>query len=86
MSTFRLKNKEVENVKATRQQIKARLTWKQKVCIINKDFFITIKPKLYKMGISILKDDVKAITTSHIKPKKIILGIKSYDIRSLTFP
>jgi hypothetical protein len=35
--------------------------------IITKDFFITIKPKPNKMGISTLKDDVKVVTTSQIK-------------------
>jgi predicted nucleotide-binding protein (sugar kinase/HSP70/actin superfamily) len=67
MSTLRLKIKEVENVKATRRHIKAKLTWKQKYCIITKDFFIAIKPKPNKVGISTLKDDVKAITTNQIK-------------------
>ncbi len=61
MSTLRLRIKELENVKMTKQRIKVRLTWKQKDCIITKDFFTTIKPKPNKMGISTLKDDIEAI-------------------------
>jgi hypothetical protein len=57
----------VENVKAIRRQIEAKLTWKQKDCIITKDFFIAIKPKPNKVGISTLKDDVKVVTTNQIK-------------------
>jgi predicted nucleotide-binding protein (sugar kinase/HSP70/actin superfamily) len=34
---------------------------------MTKDFFIAIKPKPNKVGISTLKDDVKAITTNQIK-------------------
>jgi hypothetical protein len=67
VSTLRLRIKEVENVKAIRQQIEAKLTWKQKDCIITKDFFIAIKPKPNKVGISTLKDDVKVVTTNQIK-------------------
>jgi hypothetical protein len=67
VSTLRLKITEVENVKVTRQKIKTRLTWKKKDCIITKDFFVAIKPKPNKVGISTLKDDVRAITTSQIK-------------------
>ncbi len=54
-------------MKATRQQIKAKFTWKKKDCIITKDFFVAIKPKPNKMGISTLKDDVRMVTTSQIK-------------------
>ncbi len=86
-------------MKMTKQRIKVRLTWKQKDCIITKDFFTTIKPKPNKMGISTLKDDIEAIATnqiemesiattftlSSIKPKKIILGMKNHDIRSWIF-
>jgi predicted nucleotide-binding protein (sugar kinase/HSP70/actin superfamily) len=57
----------VENVKATRQQIKMRLTWEKKDCIITKDLFVAIKPKPNKVGISTLKDDVRVVTTSQIK-------------------
>ncbi len=57
----------MENVKATRQHVKVRLTWKKKDCIITKDFFVTIKPKPNKVGISTLKDDVRTLTTSQIK-------------------
>ncbi len=57
----------MENVKAIRRQIEAKLTWKQKDCIITKDFFIAIKPKPNKVGISTLKDDVKVVTTNQIK-------------------
>jgi predicted nucleotide-binding protein (sugar kinase/HSP70/actin superfamily) len=67
VSTLRLRIKEVENVKAIRRQIEAKLTWKQKDCIITKDFFIAIKPKPNKVGISTLKDDVKVVTTNQIK-------------------
>jgi hypothetical protein len=57
----------VENAKATRQHIKAKLTWKQKDCIITKDFFVAIKPNPNKVGIFTFKGDVKVITTSQIK-------------------
>jgi len=64
---LRLRIKEVENVKPTRQQIKVILTWKKKDCIISQDFFIAIKPKPNKVGVSTLNDDVKVVTTSQIK-------------------
>ncbi len=54
-------------MKATRQKIKMKLTWKKKDCIITKDFFVAIKLKPNKVGISTLKDDVRIITTSQIK-------------------
>jgi hypothetical protein len=57
----------VENVKATKQHIKTKLTWKKKDCIITKDFFVAIKPNPNKVGISTLKDDVRMVTTSQIK-------------------
>jgi len=39
----------------------------KKNCIITKDFFVAIKPKPNKVGISTLKDDVKVVTTNQIK-------------------
>ncbi len=72
-------------MKVTRQQIKAKLTWKQKVCIITKDFFIAIKPKPYKVGISTLKDDVKVITTSHVKAQEDHFGNKKLQHKVFDF-
>jgi len=69
--TLRLRIKELENVKMTKQRIKVRLTWKQKDSIITKDFFTTIKPKPNKMGISTLKDDIEAIATNQIEMESI---------------
>ncbi len=57
----------MENVKVTRQQIKAKLTWEKKDCIITKFFFVAIKPKPNKVGISTLKDYVRTVSTSQIK-------------------
>ncbi len=67
MSTLKVRIKELENVKMTKQQIKTWLTWKQKDCIITKDLFIAIKPKLNKMGIFTFKDDVRVVATNQIK-------------------
>ncbi len=66
VNTLKLKIKELINEKATKHDIKVRFTWKQKNCTIMKNFFTTIKPKLNKVGISILKDDIKAITKNQI--------------------
>ncbi len=67
MSTLRLRITKAENVKATKQQIKARLSWKKKDCTITKDFFVAIKPKPNKVGIATFKYDVRVVTTSQIK-------------------
>jgi len=58
-------------VKVVRQQIRARLKWKQKDYTITKEFFVAIKPKPNKIGISTLKDDVGVIATSQIKMERI---------------
>ncbi len=81
MSTFKLKIKELVNVKAIKQEIKVRFTWKQKDCTIMKDFFTTIKPKLNKVGIFTLKDDIKAITKNQIEMERICYNfyIKLYN-------
>jgi predicted nucleotide-binding protein (sugar kinase/HSP70/actin superfamily) len=86
-STLRLRIKEVENVKVTRQQIKTRLTWKKKDCIITKDFFVAIKPNPNKVGISTLKDDVRTVTTSQIKMEWICYNFynKFYKVQEYHF-
>ncbi len=77
MSTFRQRIKELEDVKVARQQIRAKLRWKQKDYIITKEFFVHIKPKPNKIWISTLKDDVGVITTSQIEMKRICCNFYS---------
>ncbi len=67
MSTFRQRIKELEDVKVARQWIRVKLRWKKKDYTITKEFFIRIKPKPNKVGISTFKDDVGVIATSQIK-------------------
>jgi hypothetical protein len=52
MSIFKQRIKELEDVKMARQQIRLRLKWKQKDYTITKEFFVAIKPKPNKVGIS----------------------------------
>ncbi len=58
-------------MKATKQWIKVRFTWKQTDCIITKESFTAIKPKPNKVGIFTLKDDIKVIITSQIEMEQI---------------
>ncbi len=44
--------------------MRVRFRCKQKDCTINKDFFITIKPKPNKAKKITFKDDIRAIATS----------------------
>jgi hypothetical protein len=71
VNTFKLRIKELENVKATKQWIKMKFTWEQKDCIIMKESFTAIKPKSNKVRIFTLKDDIKVIITSQIKMEEI---------------
>jgi hypothetical protein len=78
MSMLRLKIMEVENVKVIKQQIKARLTWKKKECIITKDFFVTIKSKPNKVGIFALKDNVRSSNHKSNKVGMDLLQLLQY--------
>jgi hypothetical protein len=52
VNTLKQRIKELEDVKVAKQQIRVRLTWKQKDCTITKEFFTSIKPNPNKVGIS----------------------------------